>query len=302
MVFLLIKITKFNKILILIMKAIINQEIIRQIEMAALVLEKPRTYSELDLIEYFKVSAQTIRRDAEKLREMGVDIHSNRKTYEIFQCDLKTLNELICSYLALNKFDSIKNLNLIRKKYGQKTLRLFVNMLNAISKRHLIEILYNKNAHEVNIRKNISPVSLMRAGRNIYLFAYEDDSHDKPRNFLLEKITDIKFTNTKSKIQHIRSMPEFFKTSWGVFTGGDTYDVKLRFSKEMGEEIKDKFYMETQQMHSEDDCFIITFKVNLSYEFISWVMGWGSLVEVLEPPILKDIIIAKASEIINKYK
>jgi predicted DNA-binding transcriptional regulator YafY len=284
------------------MKNIINQEIVRQIEFAAMVLEKPRYYTELDISEYFKVSQQTIRRDAEKLREMGVDIHSNKKTYEIFKCDLKTLNDLICSYLALNKFDTIKNLSLIRKKYGAKTLMLFVKMLNAISKRHVIEIIYNKNPREKNVRINISPISLMRAGRNIYLIAYEDDSIDKPRNFLLEKINDINFTSTKSKIQNVNSMPEFFKTSWGVFTGGEIYDVKLKFSKEMGEDIKDRFYMETQQMFDEDDCFIISFKVNLSYEFISWVMGWGNLVEVLEPPLLKDIILEKSHEIIEKYK
>ncbi len=57
------------------MKNVLNNDTLRRIEMTALILENPGTYSENDLSEYFDdISVQTIRRDAAFLREMGVNI------------------------------------------------------------------------------------------------------------------------------------------------------------------------------------------------------------------------------------
>jgi len=42
-------------------------------------------------------------------------------------------------------------------------------------------------------------------------------------------------------------------------------------------------------------------KVKISEELISWVMGWGNLVEVIEPLSLKEAVIIKANQIINQY-
>lgn len=52
------------------------KEIQRQIEIAAMVYEKPSFFSEFDLAEIFKTSPTTIRRGLKALRTIGADIHS----------------------------------------------------------------------------------------------------------------------------------------------------------------------------------------------------------------------------------
>jgi predicted DNA-binding transcriptional regulator YafY len=43
-------------------------------------------------------------------------------------------------------------------------------------------------------------------------------------------------------------------------------------------------------------------KVRISYEFISWLMGWGGIMKVLKPKSLIDSMLAKAKEITDTYK
>lgn len=280
---------------------IIKEEYTRQIEFAAMVLAKPGEYSELDIVEHFKLSPQTIRRDAEKLRSIGVDIHSGKKKYEVTGFNNELLNHLICTYLALNKYDIIKNLKLIKGKYRDETLLLFVNILKAIDKKHMIEIVYNKKK-DGGFRKEITPISLSRTNRNIYLIAMDNDEEDKTRVFLLDKIDDIKFLKKTSKVKKYPDIFSLFKTSWGIYSGGKECDVSLKFNLETGRSIKNKFYIETQEIIEKPDCYLMNMRVKLSYEFMSWVMGWGDDVEILEPLELKELIIERASKIVKLYK
>lgn len=284
------------------MKNIVNEEVLRKIEIIAMVLEKPDHYTESDLVNHFKVSPQLIRLDMEKIRSMGFDIHSRKGKFQDGKLTPGLQNELLNTYLALNKYDTIKNLGLIRKRFGKKTLNIFVKILKAINRRNLLEIGFGKNPHGDTIIKIIDPIAISRINRNIYLFGYENDSYDKIKMHLLEKITDIKFTDVKSKIKDIPDISEFFKTSWGVYTGGEEHLVKLKFKKEIGDEIMKKFYIETQEFTEMPDHVIMTMKVKLSYELASWIMGWGGKVEVLSPKILINQVLNKAKEIINVYK
>jgi len=191
---------------------IINEEYTRQIEFAAMVLAKPNFYSELDIVEHFNVSPKTVRRDAGRLRNMGILIHSGKRKFEITKCTDETLNHLINTYLALNKYDSIKNFHLIKKRYGNNTLITFVNILNAINDKKILEIVYNWKKLNT-FRNEITPISLTRTGRHVYLVAMDNDNKADLKTPLLEKIDRYEILNKKSKVKEYPDISEIFKTS-----------------------------------------------------------------------------------------
>jgi len=279
-----------------------NEDILRRIELIALVLEKEGCYTENDLMDYFGVSVQTIRRDAQMIRNMGIPLHSSKGVYSIFEKNIKTLNNLICTYLALNKHDTIKNLKLITDKFKNSTLYTFVKILKAINKKETIRILYKKpHCEEPQIRE-ITPVRLIRTEKNIRLLAVEDDKPEILKIFLLERINKIDFTNKKTKIKNIPDADNIYRTVWDSFTGGEPEKVILKFDKEVGEYILDRIYIETQNIEEIKDGYLMSLEVRLSYEFISWVMGWGEMVEILEPEELKKEVIERARGILKKNK
>jgi predicted DNA-binding transcriptional regulator YafY len=276
-----------------------NNDLLRQIEIAAAVLERPYHYSEKDLSEFFdNISVQSIRRDAEKLRSLGVDIHSRKQKYNVDRLTNNTLNSLICTYLALNRNDKIKNLNLIVNRFKDKTLSIFVKILKSINTKEILELQYGKDENEEPIRRLITPINISRTSRNIYLIGLENDDTEKIRYYLFEKIIDLKFTGKKSKIKNLPDISSLSRTSWGMYTGGEIYDVVLRFSKTAGEGIKNKIFIETQEIEEENDFVIMKMKANLSYELISWIMGWGKDVTIIKPEILRQEVLRRAKEII----
>lgn len=281
-----------------------NKEILRAIEIIALVLESPGNYSENDIAEKFgNISIQTIRRDMERIRNMGISIHSSKKTLKILNnIPDKVFNDLLSIYLSLNRFDTLRNLKLIRKRFGNKTLSLFVKILQAINKKELIKISYINSATDEERIKIITPVLLTRNGRNLYLLGYESENSEELRVYLIEKIKYIDFMKEKSGIKKIPDTTDFFKYSWGIYTGGEVENVTLRFHKNITNVIKNKFFIESQQILEYDDGCQLEMKVKISEELISWVMGWGDLVEVLEPNNLKESILIKANQIIKLYK
>lgn len=284
------------------MKSIISDEVLRRIEIIAMVLEKSDYYTELDFVEYFNVSPQTIRADMEKIRRMGFDIHSRKSRYQGGKILPKLFNELICTYFAINKYDIIKNLGLIKKKFGKKTLNVFVKILKSINQRRVLRFGYGKNSHGETVLKTVTPVTLSRVNRNIYLFGCENDSSENLKVYLIERMSDITITENTSKIKDIPDMSEYLRTAWGAYTGGEEQNVKIRFSKETGDYIKDKFYIETQEFTEMPDHLIMTMKVKISYELISWIMGWGGEAEVLEPKSLQEEITKRAISILKLYK
>lgn len=280
-----------------------NKEILREIEIIALVMENPDTFSEYDIAEKFdNISIQTIRRDMERIRKMGIAIHSSKKTYKILnRIPDKVFNDLLIIYLSLNRFDTLRNIKLIRKRFGNKTLSLFVKIIQAINKKELVQISYLKdNSKEENI-KILTPLLLNRTGRNLYLLAFESDNEEEVRVYLLEKIKSIEFLKRKTSIKKIPDISELFKYNWGIYTGGDIENVILKFHKEVSNRIKNKFFIESQQIMEYDDGCVLEMKVKISEELISWIMGWGNLVEVIEPLSLKEAIIIKANQIIKLY-
>ncbi len=284
-------------------KSLIGKDTLRLIEMCAIILENQGKYSESDLCNYFNnISPQSIRRDASILRSIGVQIHSTKGKYYIYSMPDEVLNGFINLYLSYSKHETIKSLKLLKKKFGEKTLSIFVKIVNSINNKIEIILEYKKADSNTINQKYILPLSIIRTSRSIYLLGLENNEDNTIKIFSFDKINDIKFTNRKINIKNLPDLTEYFKTVWGIYVGGNIYKVKIEFPKEIGENIKDNIYIETQKIYLQDEKYILEMNVRISNELISWIMGWGKNAKVIEPRELIDIIISKANEIIKIYK
>jgi len=278
-----------------------SEELLRQIEMASLILEKQRFYSENELAEKLETSVTTIRRDANKLRQLGVGIYSRKNVFEIINMSDDTLNTLITAYLSLNDNINIRNLKLIQKKFGENALSIFVKILKAINNKQIIELGYGYNMHGEIKWRPITPLSLINTGRTFHLYGVEKEESDEIKCYLIERIIDIRFTDRKSSTKNIPGSYNIYEKSWGTYSGGEAFDVELKFTEKTGKLIKDKIWIENQEIIEKVDSVIMKMKVKLSYEFIAWVMGWGKEVEVVKPAQLKKEIMNRAKDIIALY-
>lgn len=281
----------------------ITKELLRRIEIVGMVSEKPGYYTENDFCDHFNYSVQNLRLDMQILREKGVDIHSTKKVFVIDRkLDLQTLNNLISSYIAVNDNYTIRNLKPIQKVFKDETLITFIKIVKSINSRSIIEMEYGHDKYNQPIKRLITPIGLNNLGKTFHLIALENDDINNLKFFLLEKIISIKFTNKKSSLKELPNLNEVYKYSWGSYFGGEATEVKLLFDKKTGEGLKDKIFVEEQEFDETSEGYILKMKVKLSYEFISWVMGWGGSVKIISPKKLKDEVLKRAKEIVKSYK
>ncbi len=283
------------------MKTPITDEVLRQLEITAMVLQKPDHYSEFDLAENMKVSVQTIRGDMKNLRSKEIDIHSTRNTLSITgDLSLNTLNYLICTCLSLNKNEFIKNLSLLKKKFKNDLVYYFVELIKAINDKRLIKFKYKYTENFVSVK--MLPITISRIGKTFYVVGYVNEDSKDIRHYLLERMSEFEFTVQKSGIKEIPDTSSLYRFSWGSYLSTNSVKVKLLFETETGAGMKDKFYIENQKFEETKDGWIMELEVNLSYEFISWVMGFGDKVRVIKPKALVNEILERANGLINNYK
>lgn len=285
------------------MKSQITDELLRQIEIAAMVLHKPEHYSSFDFEKQLQVSIQTVNGDLQKLRNMDIDIHSSSGKLSVFSAlSNETINKLLCTYLSLNQNETINNLSLIRQKFGESLIYYIVETIKAINNRKLVNLKYKFGTSEELTKVTLLPLSISRIGKTFYILGLTDDDPEKQRQYLLERIYNFEFPGIDSNIKDLPDISELFKYSWGAYVSSNIKKVELLFTEELGEDLKEKIYIENQKFEKRKDGYLMTLEVGLSYEFISWVMGFGGEVKIIKPKVLINEVLSRAKGIIKQNK
>lgn len=159
------------------------------------------------------------------------------------------------------------------------------------------KLLPKRNVCKANTLENVSLVLLMELknlrvtsiyGEKIYLIAREENKGLDEYNYLLHKLRNIKLTKESFDSKGF-DIQEFSQKSFGVYQG-EIFDVKLRFSKEVAEEVANYNFHPTQNgKYNEDGTYTVSFKASGDKHIIWHLFKWGKAVEVLAPEKLKQI-------------
>ena len=83
---------------------------------------------------------------------------------------------------------------------------------------------------------------------------------------------------------------------------GQTQEIELKCSKKILEQIVDRFSDEIFIYKVTDDTFSFSVKAVVSQGLISWILQYGSDIEVISPETLKDGVIKTVKKIKDMYK
>ena len=105
--------------------------------------------------------------------------------------------------------------------------------------------------------------------------------------FALDRIKNIAISDERFEKPDDFNIEDFMSSSFGVFQGNPE-KVKIHFTKEIAEYIKEKNWHATQVLHQQDDGSII-FEADVAglEEIRFWVLSWGSRAIVISPESLK---------------
>jgi predicted DNA-binding transcriptional regulator YafY len=98
------------------------------------------------------------------------------------------------------------------------------------------------------------------------------------------------------------SAVNYLSSAWGAHAEGEQEFVKLHFSRKINQVITSTKWHPSQIVEVQpDESVIATFKVNITPDFVNWVLGWGATVEVLDPFLLRSYILRIANTMVDIY-
>lgn len=164
-----------------------------------------------------------------------------------------------------------------------------------------------KSQHRASER-TLSPYLLepLDTEQAIYVVGHDSDSDDV-RTFKLDRITSADLLREEFEVPSEFDAAAYLSSAWGIMgadAGKQVERVVLHFGPEVAPEIRERYWHPTQQLRDVGDqgC-ILEVTVGHATEMLRWIRRWGlHNVRVLEPPALRQIIIAEAQAMIDGYQ
>jgi len=133
-------------------------------------------------------------------------------------------------------------------------------------------------------RYTISPWHLVWDNENYYMIGYDSDS-EMIKHFRVDKMLRISSGNEKR--EGLKKMKEFniatySRTLFGML-GGESTRVTLQCLNSMAGVIIDRFGKDTVMLRHDDEHFIAYVEVVPSDQFLGWIIGLSSYVQIMEP-------------------
>lgn len=179
----------------------------------------------------------------------------------------------------------------------------FGKLVRSVAESHPIRITYIKINREISDRV-LEPVGMVCKRGVWYVIARLPENHEY-RTFRVDQIEHIYVR--EGEVFHY---PEDFDvgaylgSSWGVFKNDEVQKVYLRFTPDVAPRVKSLRYHCTQELVEEeaDGSVIIGFEVCGLIELRSWILQWGTQVEVLKPEELRVQVTEMAQKVYNLYQ
>ena len=192
---------------------------------------------------------------------------------------------------------SIKPFNQERCDFLDQT---FTKLLTAILRKQILTIHYYIPSERKKITTDLSPYHLMYNDQIWYVLG-KSSYHNDIGAFNLKNIKELKSLEKCFIEDKNFNVSDYLGQAWSMVPEGRLYHVKLRFLPEVAYTVSQTQWHSTQKVTFENDgSAIIEFRVDGLNEIIWWILSYGDQVEVLAPRILRQKILEKAKNTIEK--
>ncbi len=187
----------------------------------------------------------------------------------------------------------------------EKHLRVLAAVAEAWVSQRRLRITYRSLEAEGPVERVIEPYFIEAAApeHDSYVIAY-CHLRKEIRTFKIARIERAELTSQSYTIPADFDADKFFSSSWRVVIGGEVRTVKLRVvDPEIIRIMEETLWHPSQVLEMQKDgSLIMTLRVAPTVDFVSWVLGWGEKMEVLEPRGLRKEVMSIVEKMARIYK
>ncbi|HLV10602.1 MAG TPA: YafY family protein [Halanaerobiales bacterium] len=306
-----------------------KNRVYRILEMIDLLRNRHRKWKVRELAEHFGVTSRTIYRDLDKMEEMRIPIYSDEKEHtfsilEDFYFKAPEMNEREALALllvgqafreeifpyqeeldtAISKIlnslpESLKRVidssgGIVYQYGGFVDLKCYKEYIfkieEAIKNRKILSINYYSLSSEHSSMRKVAPYSIAYKNGACYLIAYCHNRREI-RLFRVDRIENLEISDEIYREDRDFNIDEYLKNTWGIERSDREFRVVLVFKGKAARLVEEMVWHPSQQiikMKNGGLRFEVT--TGSMTEIKSWILGYGSEVEVIRPPELKEEI------------
>ena len=201
-------------------------------------------------------------------------------------------------------------------KCDNEEIYIIIDQLHdAILQKRKVEFTYIRRSIDVENMKRltqkvftVSPYALIWKDDHYYLIC-NNEKYDNLMNLRLDRMKGLEileeFVRPLSEVSPYKKefdTQDYSSKMFNMFAGEEC-EITISCSLKLQEEMLDRFGSSIPLIALDDgNHFLTTVKATLSDGLVSWLMQYGSDIEVKSPPKLVEMIKSKASAILNTYK
>lgn len=303
-----------------------TKRVARILEMVQLITTSPRRYLRRDLAARFAISERMIQKDLEIIRH-GLKLSLARspagyyfeKTprLPVLQFTFAEALALLLAVQAARQVSGIGSAELVAALGRLEALfprefapllrqtvkppvltaqrehrqQMLVVLNRALLEGRKVQMIYETHSRggEANERV-VHPYHLMPYVRSWQLIAY-CEWREAVLMFKIDRIRQATLLDERYRVPEDFDLASYLGPAWGIMRGeaSEAVDVVLRFTPEAGRRVAEELWHSSQQVEKQLGGSIL-FRVHVAVtpEFMNWLLYYGSRVEVLEPPSLRQ--------------
>lgn len=298
----------------------------RILEIIQLVAIKPCHYRRADLAQQFGVSERMIQKDLDVIRHgLKLALHNNGKGYYFeylphLPTTTYSFSEALALLTAARAAQAIPGVNsaelaaaiarlealfpdALRPMLREATEKL-PSQATAGQRQTMLAILHRAWIEQRQVRiayatssrggeigqRVVEPYHIMPYGRSWHLIAY-DHKRREVLQFKVDRVQAAVLLDTTYEIPPDFDVDAYLGHSWGVMRGAATEPetVELLFEPEAGRWVAEEQWHRSQQSEVLPDGRVrVTFYVGITPEMVSWLLYYGSRVQVVAPAWLRE--------------
>ncbi len=295
----------------------------RLFEILYYLIDKRQTTAK-ELAEHFEVSQRTIYRDLDKLLVAGIPVTmiqgkgggiylDENFAFDKTILDTQDQQQILWALKSLSSLhieeyqNLLKRMQIIFQQESQDWLEVdftswhqdqemnhrFDLLKKFIFKHQVMTFDYMNGQGQKSFRE-VYPVKIFFKGNSWYLQAYEK----KKESYRTYKLSRMSFIKGKDEYFDKNQLPKQTPIAYQEET--QDIDVILKFQKSLGSFVYDEFsYQDIQEM---DDGYFVTTKICQHQWLLSFLLSFGSGVEVIEPISLRQQLKDEIEKIKKLYE
>lgn len=261
-----------------------------------------------DINTDFEYAIRTFERDKKDISTLfGISIQYNRKdkTYfideeEIEDQSVTRMMDAFSIHHALQEGNKLSPSVFLEKRKSLGTEHIH-GIIHAIQNLYFLKFTHKKHWDNDITQREVKPIAVKESQQRWYLIAW-DKKDERIKTFGLDRISDLKITDTKFK-PITYNVEKEYQHAFGVETYEPVQKIVLEFSWQQGNYIKSFPLHESQQILEENGkTVLLEIYIHTTNDIVMELLKYGSNVKVIEPISLQEEIRNRIFAMIKKYE